>query len=317
MTTEELGWLAVSVWVLASIIVLLRLRVFQAQPLADAPARQGVMTLASVGGVILVYIGTFVFAAAAEREAGWIRLPAGQSGGAATAAATAAGSGRPPATAKAGEDLATTVALQGADAFGKLVAMGLGLILVRRLVVGGLRGWGLGFRGMVRGVGLGVTGYLVVIPLVYIASLEVNNVLQRLYHRSMTPHATLSALETHPSLALKIGLVFFAGVTAPVLEELFFRGLLQTALLEEGWGLVPRQVADINYRPTAGHRWGAIVITSVVFAAVHASVEQGVVLFVLSLGLGYVYERTGNLWAAIVLHGLFNGVNLATILLGG
>jgi membrane protease YdiL (CAAX protease family) len=316
VTTEEFGWLAATLWVLASIIVILRLRVFQARPLAEAPARHGVMTLATVGGVILVYIGAFVFAAMAERQAGWIRLPEGQTAPAATAAAAAAGLGRPPAPAKTGDDLPTAVAMQAADAFAKLLAISLAILLVRRLLVGGLRGWGLSFRRLLPGIAAGAAGYLVVIPLVYISSVGVNDLLQRFLHRSMTPHATLAALASHPSLLLKIALIFFAGVSAPILEELFFRGLLQTALIEQGWGFVPREVPDISYRPSPAHRWGAILITSLVFAAVHASLEQGLVLFVLSLGLGYLYERTGNLWAPITLHFLFNGINLAIALLG-
>jgi membrane protease YdiL (CAAX protease family) len=266
--------------------------------------------------VILVYIGVVVLAVTGARRAGWIHTSEGLEAPAATAAATASGTGRVPA-AKPGEDLATTVALQAADAFAKAVAAGMGILLARRLVVGGLAGWGLNWRSIGRGAKWGAGGYVVIIPLVYLTSAAVNDWLQAHYHRTMSSHATISALETHPSVGLQVALVFFAAVSAPVLEEIFFRGLMQTALIEQGWGLVPRQVAEVGHRPTAGQRWGAIVLTSVVFAAVHGSVEQGVVLFVLSLGLGYVYERTGNLWAPIVLHAVFNGVNLAMVKLGG
>jgi membrane protease YdiL (CAAX protease family) len=55
----------------------------------------------------------------------------------------------------------------------------------------------------------------------------------------------------------------------------------------------------------------AILITAVLFAAIHLSWTNFGVLFVLGVALGYLYERTGNLWACMVLHGLFNGANLA------
>ena len=33
-------------------------------------------------------------------------------------------------------------------------------------------------------------------------------------------------------------------------------------------------------------------------------------LFVLSIGFGWIYEKTGRLWASIVMHVLFNAVNV-------
>ena len=43
--------------------------------------------------------------------------------------------------------------------------------------------------------------------------------------------------------------------------------------------------------------------------------DQFPTLFTLSLALGYIYERTGNLWAAVSLHAIFNSINLALNLL--
>ena len=38
--------------------------------------------------------------------------------------------------------------------------------------------------------------------------------------------------------------------------------------------------------------------------------DHFLILFVLSAAMGYVYERTGNLWSAITLHALFNSTSL-------
>ena len=54
--------------------------------------------------------------------------------------------------------------------------------------------------------------------------------------------------------------------------------------------------------------WLAIVITSLLFAAVHP-LWMWPPIFFLSLGLGYCYERTGNLWTSITVHCLFNSVS--------
>ena len=86
-------------------------------------------------------------------------------------------------------------------------------------------------------------------------------------------------------------------VGAPILEEIMYRGILQRGFVDTG----------VN-------RWVAIGITSAVFAAMHwETVEPHaiVALFVLSLGFGYVYEKTGRLTGPIVMHMIFNAGNLA------
>jgi membrane protease YdiL (CAAX protease family) len=59
------------------------------------------------------------------------------------------------------------------------------------------------------------------------------------------------------------------------------------------------------------------MLTSFLFAAVHLPQWPApLAIFLLSLGLGVVYQRTGSLVASVVMHGLFN--SLATlVLLGG
>ena len=62
--------------------------------------------------------------------------------------------------------------------------------------------------------------------------------------------------------------------------------------------------------PGAGVRWLAIVVTSVLFALVHGALWMMPPIFFLSLCLGYVYERTGNLWAPVTVHLAFNLVSV-------
>jgi membrane protease YdiL (CAAX protease family) len=61
-----------------------------------------------------------------------------------------------------------------------------------------------------------------------------------------------------------------------------------------------------NPRRDARVRWAAVVVASLLFAIVHP-LWTVPLIFVLSLGLGYAYERTGNLWVPIVIHAIFNG----------
>ncbi len=60
-------------------------------------------------------------------------------------------------------------------------------------------------------------------------------------------------------------------------------------------------------RPSIRARWAAILIAAAIFAAIHTLSFHWPALFILAVGMGYVYERTGNLWAPIFTHMFFNG----------
>ena len=68
----------------------------------------------------------------------------------------------------------------------------------------------------------------------------------------------------------------------------------------------PPDPPPVPERPAVWQAVLAIVITSVFFSLVHP-IWTWPAIFVLSLFLGYAYERTGNLWTCIVMHALFNG----------
>jgi membrane protease YdiL (CAAX protease family) len=51
------------------------------------------------------------------------------------------------------------------------------------------------------------------------------------------------------------------------------------------------------------------------FALVHGTAAIFIPLFVLALALTWVYEKTGNLLAPIVVHSLFNSANLVILLM--
>ncbi len=58
------------------------------------------------------------------------------------------------------------------------------------------------------------------------------------------------------------------------------------------------------------------VAVSLVFAALHGAVwPTPIPIFFLSLGLGFLYQRTGSLFAPIALHMTFNGVSTAMMFL--
>jgi len=84
---------------------------------------------------------------------------------------------------------------------------------------------------------------------------------------------------------------------APVAEEIFFRGVVFNAWLRE-----------------AGRKW-AYIGSAALFAAIHLSLLSLLPIFVLGLALAWVYERTGNLLAPIVMHATVNGISVALALM--
>ncbi len=87
-----------------------------------------------------------------------------------------------------------------------------------------------------------------------------------------------------------IGLLLMAGVVAPIVEEIVFRGLLF------GW-----------LRP----RWGiavAAAASALGFAAAHGIPLLIPALFLQGVIFALVYERSGSLWPPIIMHGVFNAV---------
>lgn len=95
---------------------------------------------------------------------------------------------------------------------------------------------------------------------------------------------------------------FVATFTAPLAEELVYRGVLYSALQKR-----------------LGIRVGFILVT-ILFTLVHVlqyypSYSTIFLLFLLSLTLTSIRARTGNLYPCIVLHTLFNGLQSLVLIL--
>jgi len=89
----------------------------------------------------------------------------------------------------------------------------------------------------------------------------------------------------------------FAVLLAPVAEEGLFRGIFYPAIRRLGF-------------PVA-----ALLVTSLVFAAIHNNVASFAPLFLLAVMLAKLYEHTGNLLTCIVCHATFNAFNFVMLIL--
>lgn len=88
-----------------------------------------------------------------------------------------------------------------------------------------------------------------------------------------------------------LALAFIALVVLPpIAEELLFRGYLFGKIRQEN-GF-----------------WLSAVITSAVFGLVHLQWNVGIDTFVLGMFLALLREKTGSIWASMMLHGLKNGL---------
>jgi len=194
-----------------------------------------------------------------------------------------------------------------------------------------------------RAMGLSPAIFLLIVPSVYLLSIAIGLTLQH-FQKEIPMHPFLKLIqESHDPKMIAL-LFFSAAVIAPVAEELLFRAHIQTILGRLFMGFSRRAPVDaslsvavaepvasepggapvLNYATpivvdqlprTTRARWWAVIVTSILFALVHQQLAFLPPLFVLAMGLGYTYERTGNLWACIGIHGLFNATQVAMFLL--
>lgn len=115
------------------------------------------------------------------------------------------------------------------------------------------------------------------------------------------------------------------GIVAPVIEELFFRGILLVALFSVVRRSARRASPD---RRGAGIRRAGIVsvaVTTVLFVLTHQLVsaltpDAAVALTLLGIATGALVVLTGRIWPAVLVHIVFNlsgvGLIVAGTLLG-
>ncbi|MFQ6047866.1 MAG: lysostaphin resistance A-like protein [Phycisphaerae bacterium] len=160
----------------------------------------------------------------------------------------------------------------------------------------GLRGLGIGRRPVLVSLAWGTGGFLASWP-PCLGLLRLSSALLERIWPGYEPqaHPVLQALHL-PALPASAAAWLYVGAicVAPVAEEVFFRGLLQSGLVR-----------------LSRSRWLAICSTAIVFGLIHRGQPQAILpLTMLGLTLGLIYEKTGSLTAVIILHSLFNAKNL-------
>ncbi len=187
----------------------------------------------------------------------------------------------------AAPDLAFAVLVFVSKSLDTLLALGLIILVLARKHVPvfafGLSrlSWGLG-------------GYLAALPLVLGMSLITQKIVA-----GGGGNPLLTSIADSKSPWAVILLFFTVAFLAPVAEECLFRGVLFPTLAQR-WGIVP-----------------AIVVSGLVFGAIHMSAAEFLPLATLGMILAYVYQQSRNLASSIMLHMLFNSVTFGTLLVLG
>ncbi|MFA5252777.1 MAG: type II CAAX endopeptidase family protein [Phycisphaerae bacterium] len=178
---------------------------------------------------------------------------------------------------------------------GEITAIAVIILLARASFARRLKGFGLNFRTIHKDISAALLNLLSVWPLIA-AMLILTMHLGKLIMGpdfSIQPHEELEAIRAYSQLPVKVLIIVTAIVIVPVFEEMLFRGLFQTML------------RSILTKP-----WPAIAISSVLFVLAHSNAGHWPALFVLSVCMGYSYEKSGSLLRPIFIHCLFNAISI-------
>ncbi len=155
-------------------------------------------------------------------------------------------------------------------------------------------------------VGFGIVSWLVAFPIVTLVAESVKELIDYLVNASPLDQVAVRHLKsTYGDSSLLTMSVVAIVLLVPVIEEVLFRGFLQSYLRQ-----------NFSQRST-------ILLSSAIFTLAHFSPSQGMAnselltgLFVLACFLSFIYERQRTLWPSIALHCTFNAVSVSMILMG-
>ena len=146
-------------------------------------------------------------------------------------------------------------------------------------------GWDrIGLRGFSIGM-LGLVGRLLLLSFAF--NFVYSLLLMSFDHRAQPDLAPVLAEMASPGWFLLAG-----AVVAPIVEEIFFRGFVFAGLrVAYGWK-------------------GAALLSSTLFAVIHFQPLAILPLVLLGYFFAYLYQRSGSIWPAILMHMTINSVTL-------
>ncbi len=182
---------------------------------------------------------------------------------------------------------------------GEIMAIAVIIFLARASFARRLKGFGLNLGTIHKDFPAALLNLLSVWPLVAVMIILMAHLGKIIWGQDfeMQPHQELELIRAYSQLPVRVLIIVTAVAIVPAFEEMLFRGLFQTML------------RSILLKP-----WLSIVIGSGLFALVHANAGHWPALFVLSLCMGYAYEKSGSLFRPIFIHSLFNATSIIAVL---
>ncbi len=150
-----------------------------------------------------------------------------------------------------------------------------------------LKNIGITFKNFFANILYGVVGYVATLPLLFLI-LALTSVVTGLFKYVPKEQVVVELFMRENNPAFLLYTSAFAAIAGPIVEELFFRGFMYSAVKKH-----------------AGIFW-ATVITALLFALLHAHAVGFLPIMVLGILLAYLYERTGTLVSSVTVHIMHN-----------
>jgi membrane protease YdiL (CAAX protease family) len=194
----------------------------------------------------------------------------------------------------------------------ELVVIVVIIFLVRAHFARGLRGFGLDVKTIHKDIFGAVINLLTAWPFitVAIALTFLFGLVIRGPEFEIQRHESLTQIGAYEQTSLRILIVVFSVVVAPLFEEMLLRGLFQTTIRSY---LAESRLGN-RLRNSWAVPWVSILIASGLFATMHAYAGHWPALFVLGVCMGYAYEKSGSLFRPIFIHVLFNTTSVVAAL---
>lgn len=155
-------------------------------------------------------------------------------------------------------------------------------------------GFSLTLKQTFKEIGAGLLGYIAVLPIFFLVLL-VLIFFANIFDYEPAPHPIVGIFleEDKSNPVLVFYSIILASFVGPFVEEIFFRGFCYP-ILKHKWGI----------------KW-AMLLSALFFALIHQNQFAFLPIFILGLGLAWLYEKRSNLVAPITLHLIHNSFFLA------
>ncbi len=195
---------------------------------------------------------------------------------------------------------------------GTIAASILVINLARRFFVNKLKGLGLDLKTIHKDIASAALNLAAIWPIIMFTFITTILIGQLIFGDSfqIKQHEELKLITTYPQIQLRVLIFLTATVVVPIFEELLFRGMFQTTIRSY---ISTLPVFD-KIQSKSLKTWAGIAVTSVLFAIAHQQPAHWPALFVLSLALGYSYEKSNSLFRPIFIHIFFNGIAVLSTL---